>query len=89
VAVVHRFAGNIDYLKAADFFQFSDLKLEREASKIVTVCHGDAWSNNMMFEESEDSATLIDFQMITLGHPARDLWYLLAINTDKVKLNTQ
>jgi thiamine kinase-like enzyme len=68
----------------AIFFQFSNIKLEQEASNIVTVCHGDAWSNNMMFEESEDSATLIDFQMISLAHPARDLWYLLSVNTDRV-----
>ena len=53
-------------------------------SQIITVCHGDAWSSNMMFSEADDHVTLIDFQMIGLSHPARDLWYLLATSTDKV-----
>jgi thiamine kinase-like enzyme len=60
-----------------------DTEKEMSESKIVTVCHGDTWSNNMLFTDDEESVTLIDFQTIGLFHPSRDLWYLLSVNTDR------
>ena len=51
------------------------------------MCHGDVWSNNMMFGQDDDHVTLIDFQMIGSRHPAGDLWYFLTVNTDKVAIN--
>jgi aminoglycoside phosphotransferase (APT) family kinase protein len=37
-----------------------------------------------MFSETDDEVAFIDFQMMSLSHPARDIWYFLAVNTDKV-----
>ena len=34
-----------------------DTEKEMSESKIVTVCHGDSWSNNMLFTEDEESVT--------------------------------
>jgi len=55
-------------------------------SPIDTLCHGDFWSNNIMFkydEEGKVSETiLVDFQLINYGHPAYDLMYLLYLSTD-------
>ncbi len=64
--------------------KFLDTEKELSKSKIVTVCHGDVWSNNMLFTEDDESVTLIDFQMLGRVHPALDLWYFLAVNSDKV-----
>ncbi len=61
---------------------------EKILSRLLTITHGDFWSNNMMF--SHDGATglptsikLIDFQMMGRGHPAADICYFLHINTDR------
>eukprot|EP00088_Acartia_fossae_P053655 TRINITY_DN6120_c0_g1_i4.p1 TRINITY_DN6120_c0_g1~~TRINITY_DN6120_c0_g1_i4.p1 ORF type:complete len:530 (-),score=152.55 TRINITY_DN6120_c0_g1_i4:450-2039(-) len=53
---------------------------------IDTCCHGDFWSNNIMFKYSADGAVektmLIDFQLINFGHPAYDVLYLLYLSSD-------
>jgi len=53
---------------------------------IDTCCHGDFWSNNIMFKYDEDGKVsgtiLVDFQLINYGHPAYDLMYLLYLSTD-------
>jgi aminoglycoside phosphotransferase (APT) family kinase protein len=36
----------------------------------------------MMFSEDESSVTLLDYQLMGLLHPAKDLWYFLAATTD-------
>jgi len=55
-------------------------------SSIDTLCHGDFWSNNIMFKYNEDGKVaetiLVDFQLINYGHPAYDLMYLLYLSTD-------
>jgi len=55
-------------------------------SLIDTCCHGDFWSNNIMFKYDEDGKVsgtiLVDFQLINYGHPAYDLMYLLYLSTD-------
>jgi len=55
-------------------------------SLIDTCCHGDFWSNNIMFKYGEDGKVsgtiLVDFQLINYGHPAYDLMYLLYLSTD-------
>ena len=71
-------------MKFIMFLKFLDTEKEMSTSKIVTVCHGDVWSNNMLFTEDEESVTLIDFQMLGRVHPALDLWYFLTVNSDKV-----
>lgn len=35
-----------------------------------------------MFNEDDSEVVLIDYQMMSLLHPARDLWYFMAIGTD-------
>jgi len=53
---------------------------------IDTCCHGDFWSNNIMFKYDKDGKVngtiLVDFQLINYGHPAYDLLYLLYLSTD-------
>jgi len=55
-------------------------------SPIDTCCHGDFWSNNIMFKYDQDGKVdgtiLVDFQLINYGHPAYDLMYLLYLSTD-------
>jgi len=55
-------------------------------SPIDTCCHGDFWSNNIMFKYDQegkvDGTILVDFQLINYGHPAYDLMYLLYLSTD-------
>ena len=50
--------------------------------------HGDFWVNNMLFSSDDPNdptltVTMIDFQLMTLCHPGRDLWYLLYDNVDR------
>ena len=61
---------------------------ESEQSILKTMTHGDVWVNNMLFssadpEDSNLTVTLLDFQLLCLSHPAKDIWYLLYINVDK------
>ena len=53
---------------------------------IDTCCHGDFWSNNIMFKYDKDGnvngTVLVDFQLINYGHPAYDILYLLYISGD-------
>jgi len=55
---------------------------EMAKSKIMTLCHGDFWMNNMMFSEDETKVTFLDFQLMQVDHPARDIWHFLAGTTD-------
>ena len=36
----------------------------------------------MMFSEDESEVVLLDFQLMGLFHPAKDLWYFLSLATD-------
>ena len=36
----------------------------------------------MLFSEDETKVTLLDFQLMTILHPARDIWYFLAGTSD-------
>ena len=57
-------------------------KQESKRSALVTLCHGDLWTNNMMFSKDETKVTFLDFQVLVLLHPARDIWYFLAGTSD-------
>lgn len=56
------------------------------SSPVDTCCHGDFWSNNIMFnydaEGKVSKSILVDFQMINFGHPAYDVLYMMYISTD-------
>ena len=53
---------------------------------VDTCCHGDFWSNNIMFnygaEGKVSKSILVDFQMINFGHTAYEVLYMLYISTD-------
>jgi len=57
------------------------------SSPIDTCCHGDFWSNNIMFkyndEDKVEDTILVDFQLINYGHPAYDVLYLLYLSSDQ------
>ena len=47
-----------------------------ESSVLRTMVHGDFWVNNLMFSSDQPddpdlTVTLLDFQMLTIAHPAR------------------
>jgi len=56
------------------------------STPVDTCCHGDFWSNNILYKYDEndkvESTMLIDFQLINYGHPAYDVLYLLYISSD-------
>merc|ERR1712142_9999 len=61
---------------------------ELERSVLRTMTHGDYWVNNMLFSSPDQddpnlTVTILDFQLMSIAHPARDIWYLLYGNTDK------
>jgi len=83
--------------------QFFDVKANRTLNTYFvappspechTLCHGDFWSNNILFTYKEDEAScestektpddliIIDYQLINYGHPCYDLVYFLYLNTD-------
>ncbi|XP_045467744.1 uncharacterized protein LOC123676093 [Harmonia axyridis] len=57
-----------------------------ECDRLV-ICHGDSWSNNMLFKDNEEKAPqsvcLIDFQMSSMSTPALDLSHYLLSTGDK------
>jgi len=56
------------------------------STPIDTCCHGDFWSNNIMFKYDKDGnvngTVLVDFQLILYGNPLYDVLYLLYISAD-------
>merc|ERR1712029_909972 len=74
------------------FDQTASLKLSEyfgeEAKPVYTLCHGDFWSNNILFTYADDnpdiptSLVIIDYQLINVGNPCYDLVYFLYLNTD-------
>jgi len=62
--------------------------MREEAKPVHTLCHGDFWSNNILFTYGEDpdnpsSLVIIDYQLIFVGSPCYDLVYFVYLNTDK------
>jgi len=55
-------------------------------SRILTIGHGDFWSNNFMFHHNEsghpDEMVMIDMACNAYGHPSIDITYFLYVNTD-------
>ncbi|CAD5224199.1 unnamed protein product [Bursaphelenchus xylophilus] len=83
-------ASYIDTLKKIDlhwFIRYS-MKTLPEKFNAQTLAHGDAWSNNVIFEETSDGSTgdkvaaYIDWQMSFWGSQLQDLCQFLVICTD-------
>ncbi|XP_034238355.1 uncharacterized protein LOC117643531 [Thrips palmi] len=58
--------------------------LANKPGDFLVMCHGDAWSNNIMFDYDEEtaqvrSALLVDFQMVSWASPSMDLHYFLTL----------
>jgi len=55
-------------------------------SKFQTVCHSDFQTSQIMFSLNDDGSPkrvkLLDFQGLTLGHPAQDIWTIVYAATD-------
>jgi len=54
-----------------------------------TLCHGDFWSNNILFTYNDasepdkpSSLVIIDYQLLNVGSPCYDLVYFVYLNTD-------
>ncbi|XP_001866279.2 uncharacterized protein LOC6049544 [Culex quinquefasciatus] len=62
------------------------VELVGRESKLAVVCHGDCWTNNILFKYDEDGqiteTCLVDFQLIRYGSLALDLAYLIYNFTD-------
>ena len=61
--------------------------MREKAQPVYTLCHGDFWSNNILFSYGEDASSpeslvIIDYQLINVGNPCYDLVYFLYLNTD-------
>jgi len=63
-----------------------DTLLGNVSTPIDTCCHGDFWSNNIMFKSDSEGkvvdTVIVDFQLINYGHPAYDVLYMFYISTD-------
>uniref|UniRef100_A0A182MGH5 CHK kinase-like domain-containing protein n=1 Tax=Anopheles culicifacies TaxID=139723 RepID=A0A182MGH5_9DIPT len=60
--------------------------LVNRESELSVICHGDCWTNNILFRYGDDGAIaetcLVDFQLIRHGSLALDLAYLIYCCTD-------
>ncbi|XP_053669419.1 uncharacterized protein LOC128719807 [Anopheles marshallii] len=60
--------------------------LVNRQSELSVICHGDCWTNNILFRYADDGAIaetcLVDFQLIRHGSLALDLAYLIYCCTD-------
>jgi len=59
---------------------------EYEDSKFGTMTHSDLWTSQIMFSLDEDRnpkrVKILDYQGLTLGHPAYDIWSIVYSATD-------
>lgn len=55
-------------------------------SKFQTMCHSDLWTSQIMFALHEDGSPkrvkILDYQALTFGHPALDIWSIIYSATD-------
>ena len=57
-------------------------KIRSPDSKLLTIVHGDVWSNNFFINEEETELTFIDFQGLCPSHPGQDFWWYIYNQTD-------
>lgn len=68
--------------------------VKRRDDRFNVLCHGDLWSNNIMFKYNEDTGKpetcmLVDFQMCYYSSPMLDLHYFIVNSLSKVNKITQ
>jgi len=60
--------------------------LDYKDSQFKTMCHSDLWTSQIMFALHEDGTPkrvkILDYQGLTLGHPAFDIWSIVYSATD-------
>lgn len=61
------------------------LKDAAQCGPLVCICHGDVWSNNLLFRFNDadvaDDVYLIDWQFLFLDNPGRDIYNFLTWST--------
>ena len=76
----------VDKFFAVTVRQQLDTLLGNVSTPVDTCCHGDFWSNNIMFKADSEGrvvdTVIVDFQLINYGHPAYDVLYMFYISTD-------
>ncbi|KAH8311717.1 hypothetical protein KR044_007663 [Drosophila immigrans] len=64
---------------AAHIMEYCESLMEPKKGDFLTLCHGDLWTANMMFQNNDqgrpDNVILIDFQFSVWNSPAIDLHY--------------
>lgn len=75
-----------DFVESSTFFSRM-IELVTKESVLSVICHGDCWTNNILFRYNEDGnvieTVLVDFQCIRYGSPALDLSNLIFCCTTK------
>ncbi|XP_013107720.2 uncharacterized protein LOC106087277 [Stomoxys calcitrans] len=65
-----------------ELFKAVGIGAKEDDEEFKVLNHGDAWSNNIMFQYDEESGDisetyLVDYQIPLFTSPAQDLWYLI------------
>ncbi|XP_008210976.1 uncharacterized protein LOC103316873 [Nasonia vitripennis] len=72
------------HASAAYHMMLESVKPSKDQRNVL--CHGDLWSNNMLFKESEEDGTscckLVDFQLVGYACYTIDVMQLLHLNTN-------
>jgi thiamine kinase-like enzyme len=72
--------------KSYDVYEYILKKSHHEKGIPSILCHGDAWSNNLLWETNSDDSlsdnllAVLDWQWLNEGNPAQDIAKLLAIS---------
>jgi len=77
----------VDAFRTSDEAALSFMKaFDYKESKFKTVCHSDFQTSQIMFSLNDDGSPkrvkILDFQGLTLGHPAMDIWTIVYAATD-------
>jgi aminoglycoside/choline kinase family phosphotransferase len=72
-----------DNLKHATFLKGMH---DYDDSKFKTMIHWDLWTTQIMYSHNEDGSPkqveILDFQTLSAGHPASDIWRMVYSATD-------